>query len=74
MVYKFSKDLAKQFGGLPDDVKGFPVVADTKMTIMGQNMTSHSELVSVSKESIPDSVFVVPADYKTTEMPKPNIK
>ena len=66
---EFSKDLAKQFGGMPDDVKGYPVMTDTKITLMGKIVTSHTELVSISNDSIPDSVFVIPADYKTTEMP-----
>jgi hypothetical protein len=65
---KFAEDL--KFGALPPDVKGYPVLSDTKMSIMGQNMTSHSEIVSVSYDAIPDSVFAIPSDYKTTEMPQ----
>lgn len=67
---KFSEDLSKQFGGLPANIKGFPVVSDTKLTIMGKVVSSHTELASISKDSIPDSMFVVPSDYKVTEMPK----
>jgi hypothetical protein len=66
---KFSEDLTK-FGALPADIKGYPVVSDTKMSIMGQNVTSHSEIVSVSYDAVPDSVFAIPSDYKTTEMPQ----
>jgi hypothetical protein len=32
----FSEELAKSFGGLPADVKGFPVISDTKMKLMGK--------------------------------------
>jgi hypothetical protein len=67
---KFSEDIAKQFGALPEGVKGYPVLSDTKMSVMGQNITSHTEIVSVSYDAIPDSVFTIPADYKTTEMPQ----
>lgn len=66
----FSEELAKQFGGLPLDVKGFPVLSDTKMKVLGKEVTSHSELVSVLKDAISDDVFAVPADYKVQEMPK----
>lgn len=60
---KFSEDLPKQFGALPAEVKGFPVVSDTKITSLGDTKTRHAELVSVSYDSIPDSVFEIPADY-----------
>lgn len=66
----FSEELAKQFGGLPASVKGYPVISDSKMIIMGQNVSAHMELISISNDPIPDSVFVVPADYQVMEMPK----
>ncbi|MBI1883521.1 MAG: DUF4412 domain-containing protein, partial [Chlamydiae bacterium] len=67
---KFSEDLSKQFGGLPPEIKGYPVVSDAKITVMGQNITTHCELVSVSHDAIADSIFVVPSDYQVMEMPK----
>ncbi|MBI1870175.1 MAG: DUF4412 domain-containing protein, partial [Chlamydiae bacterium] len=67
---QLSADLSKQFGGLPPEIKGYPVISDAKLTVMGKEVTTHSELVSVSKDAIPDSIFVVPPDYQVREMPK----
>jgi hypothetical protein len=60
---KFSEDLPKQFGALPSEVKGFPVVSDTKITSLGDTMSRHAELVSVSYDPVSDSVFEIPSDY-----------
>jgi len=64
----FSEELAKNFGGLPADVKGFPVISNTKMRVMGKEMTSSTELISISKDSISDDIFVIPSDYRVQEM------
>jgi hypothetical protein len=37
---------------------------------MGQNMKSTTELVSYSRDAVPDSLFVVPSDYTVREAPK----
>lgn len=67
---KLSDQLSKQFGGLPADVKGFPVLSDSRVSILGKEMTSHSELISVSHDTVADDIFVIPSDYKVQEMPR----
>ncbi len=66
----FSKEFAQLFGGdVMNQIQGFPVHSESTASIFGQTMKSTSELVSVSHDSQPDSLFVVPADYKVVEMP-----
>jgi hypothetical protein len=36
---------------------------------MGQTIKTSGDLVSVSHDSQPDTLFVVPSDYKVMEMP-----
>jgi hypothetical protein len=67
----FSKELAQMFGG--DAMKklpGFPIHTDSTMSLMGQNMKSSTELVSYSRDTVPDTLFVVPSDYTVREAPK----
>ena len=52
-----------------NQIQGFPVHSESTSSIFGQTMKSTSELVSVSHDAQPDSLFVVPADYKVVEMP-----
>lgn len=70
---EFGQDMLKMLGG--DElmkVKGLPVRTATKMTIMGQSMDSTAEVISVKHDAIPDAKFVIPADYKVTQMPMQN--
>ena len=70
-LMSFSKEFSQAFGGdLMNQIHGFPVHSESTSSILGQTFTSSSDLVSVSHDSQPDSLFVVPADYKTVEMPK----
>ena len=66
----FSKEFAQLFGGdLMNQIHGFPVHGESTSSMFGQTITSSSDLVSVSHDTQPDSLFVVPADYKVVEMP-----
>jgi hypothetical protein len=47
---------------------GMSVVSETNMSMMGQNITSKTELQSVTKEEIPAAVFEVPKDFEVKEM------
>jgi hypothetical protein len=69
-LMSFSKEFAQMFGGdLMNQIHGFPVHSESTSSIMGQTFTSSSDLVSVSHDAQPESLFVVPADYKMVEMP-----
>ena len=49
--------------------KGMVIRSESKMSIAGRDVTSESEVLSIKRGSIADSVFVIPADYKTMELP-----
>jgi hypothetical protein len=49
--------------------QGMSVVSETTMNMMGQKVTSRTELQSVKKGDIPAADFEVPAEYKTVAMP-----
>ena len=69
-LMSFSKEFSQAFGGdLMNQIHGFPVHSESTSSILGQTFTSSSDLVGVSHDSQPDSLFVIPADYKTVEMP-----
>jgi hypothetical protein len=69
-LMSFSKEFAQLFGGdLMNQINGFPVHSESTASMFGQTITSSSDLVSVSHDTQPDSLFVVPADYKVMEMP-----
>lgn len=69
---EFSQDFSRAFGvDAMGGMTGFPVHSDTKMAIMGQNIDSSTDLVSISHDPIADSVFVIPPDYKVQEMKMP---
>jgi hypothetical protein len=66
----FSRELAQMFGG--DAMKklpGFPVHTDSTISMMGQNMKSTTELVSYSRDTVPETLFIVPSDYKVKQAP-----
>lgn len=69
-LMSFSKEFAQMFGGdLMNQIHGFPVHSESTSSIMGQTFTSSADLISVSHDAQPDSLFVIPADYKMVEMP-----
>jgi len=49
--------------------KGMIVRSESKMKIAGRDVTSASEVLSIKREPVADSIFVIPADYKLMEMP-----
>lgn len=66
----FSPELSQMFGGdIMKQIHGYPVHSESTASMFGQTIKSSSDLVSVSKEGQPDSLFVVPPDYKVMEMP-----
>lgn len=69
---EFSQDFSRAFGvDATGGLTGFPVHSDTKMSMMGQNIDSSTDLVSISHDAIADSAFVIPPDYKVQEMKMP---
>ena len=63
-----------QMGGLFgfNDVqkpKGMIIRSESKMTIAGRDVTSESEVISIKREPVADSIFVIPAGYQVMEMP-----
>ena len=72
---ELSQELSQVFGGdAMKSMEGYPVHSESTTSIMGQTMKSSTDLVSVSRENQPDSLFVIPADYtiKTAPIPKLN--
>jgi len=49
--------------------KGMVIRSESKMKISGRDVTSTSEVQSIKREPVADSIFVIPADYKVMEMP-----
>lgn len=67
----FMEQWGKMFEGFdPSKLPGFPVKNNGVMIIMGQEVKNNSEVVSISRDSIPNSTFTVPTGYKNMEMPK----
>lgn len=52
--------------------KGMMIRSESKMNVAGRSVSSASEVQSIKRDSIADSVFVLPSDYKLMEMPKFN--
>lgn len=50
-------------------MKGFPLFHSTSTDVMGQKSVVVSEVTSVTRGSIPDSVWAIPAGYKQVENP-----
>jgi uncharacterized protein DUF4412 len=66
----FSEEFARMFGAdIMKQINGYPVHSDSTVSIMGQTIKSSGDLVSISHDSQPESLFVVPADFKVMEMP-----
>lgn len=68
----YAEGMMKMFAGEEGAKKlppGISVVTETNMNMMGQKVTSRTELQSIKKEEIPASAFEIPAGFKTKEMP-----
>lgn len=52
--------------------KGMVIRSESKMSIAGRDVTSASEVISIKREPVADSVFAIPADYKMMELPAVN--
>ena len=44
-------------------IEGYPVVTDMTMNMMGSEMKSHEEVVSVEKKDAPDGTYDIPGGY-----------
>jgi Domain of unknown function (DUF4412) len=66
----FGQDLiGKAMAGLP----GLAIKSESKINLMGQEMTGNSEVVSVSKDAVAASLFVIPADFQVKEVNLPKM-
>lgn len=68
------KPFTEQWGNMlegfdPSKLPGIPILSRGKLSIMGQEVANNSEVVSISRDPIPDSVFAIPTGYKTVEAP-----
>jgi Domain of unknown function (DUF4412) len=52
-------------------LQGLTVASQSKMTMMGKTFNTSTELQSLSRKTIPDSIFAIPAEFKVTEMKMP---
>lgn len=72
---EFGQDFSKAFGmDVMEELQGFPVHSQTQMTMMGQKIDSSSDLVSFTHDSLPESIFAVPADLTCQPMKMPDVK
>jgi hypothetical protein len=49
--------------------KGMVIRSESKMNINGREVTSASEVQSIKRDPVADSIFVLPADYTVLELP-----
>jgi len=67
----FSQDIVgKALSGLP----GLSVRAQFKLTLMGQDVAGSSEVLSIARDPVPDSLFVIPPDYQVKQLDLPSLK
>lgn len=67
----FGQDIVgKALSGLP----GLAVRSQFKLTMMGQDVSGSSEVVNITKDAVPDSLFVIPADYQVKQLELPSMK
>jgi hypothetical protein len=50
--------------------KGMVIRSEARMNVNGRTMNSQTEVESIKRDAVADSVFVIPADYKIIEMTK----
>ncbi|MDO9541624.1 MAG: DUF4412 domain-containing protein [Kiritimatiellia bacterium] len=70
VVHSFSGRMGGLFGF--NDVqkpKGMIIRSESKMNIAGRDVISKSEVLSIKRGPVADSVFAIPADYQLMEMP-----
>jgi hypothetical protein len=66
------QDMTRMFGGEElAKIKGFAIQTNSKITMMGQNTEGSTEVVSISHDPVPASLFELPKDYEVKEMPHP---
>lgn len=66
----FGQDIVgKAMAGLP----GMAIKSDAKISMMGQEINASTQVLSISRESVPGSLFVIPADYEVKEMALPKM-
>lgn len=66
----FTDQWGKMFEGFdPSKLPGIPIRSQGKIIVMGQEAINNSEIVSISRDSVPESVFSVPSGYRSVEMP-----
>ena len=70
VVHSFGEQMGGMFGfSDAQKPKGMVIRSESKMNIAGHEVTSKSEVLSIKRAPVADSVFTIPADYKLTEMP-----
>ena len=68
----FGADFTKAFGvDVAKEVPGYAVHSESKISVMGQNIDSTTDLISITREPVDASLLVIPADYKVEEMKMP---
>ncbi|MBU4198628.1 MAG: DUF4412 domain-containing protein [Verrucomicrobia bacterium] len=66
----FAMDIAKIFGQeAMAQMKGMMIATESSMTFQGKETQNRMEVQSISRDTIDDSVFVVPSDYISMEIP-----
>ena len=51
------------------EFKGFPVLMNLEMEVMGSKMNTQIKLLTANKRTLEESLFIVPEDYKQIESP-----
>ncbi|MFA7158418.1 MAG: DUF4412 domain-containing protein [Kiritimatiellia bacterium] len=71
---EFVRSFGGQMGGLlgfneAQKPKGMVIRSESKMNINGREVSSASEVKSISRSPLADSLFAIPQDYKVLELP-----
>lgn len=79
VYYKFFKNMpeAKKLAELmykQEQVKGFPVLTETEVNMMGMKITSTSELIKINEANPPAGSFDLPDGFNKTENPMEQMK
>lgn len=59
----FTKNLVEEF----KKIKGYPVLTQTSMKMMGSEMTTCEEVISVEEKESPSGIYQLPQGYQKTE-------
>ena len=65
---EFGESFMKMMGAT-NAPEGMPIRSETKMTMMGKNITSSAEVQKISHDALSDTLFDLPKDYSVSEMP-----